>query len=291
MENQFIIQTATAEEGEVFYKKIKEYNSEKVSLLKDQKVERICKVIKDSQGKVIAGTVSFIYHNLKSLYVDLLWVKEEYRKFRYGTMILENIEKEALEKGAYFAHLDTLGFQAKDFYVKKGYEVFAVLDECALNNKMYYMKKNLSNVNMDFKTNVVIENGTDEELGLIDDGIVGYNAQQVPFTNEQAFYDIDKVIKDSEGNIIAGIATTIMTWQDLCIHGMWASEDYLDENLKGKLLNEVEMEVKERGGNVLIHKTFDGETKDVYVKNGYEVYGILEDYLVDCKAYYLKKVI
>ena len=95
MKNQFIIQTATAEEGEVYYKKIKEYNSEKVLLLKDQKVERVCKVIKDSQGKVIAGTVSFIYHNLKSLYVDLLWVKEEYRKFSYGTRILENIEKEA----------------------------------------------------------------------------------------------------------------------------------------------------------------------------------------------------
>ncbi|MBU3177248.1 hypothetical protein KPL47_12995 [Clostridium estertheticum] len=56
-------------------------------------------------------------------------------------MLLENVEKESFEKGINFVHLDTLGFQAKDFYIKKGYVVFAVLDECARNNKMYCMKK------------------------------------------------------------------------------------------------------------------------------------------------------
>ena len=64
-----------------------------------------------------------------------------FRKCSYGTKLLENVEKEAFEKGANFVHLGTLGFQAKDFYVKKGYEVFATLDECVQNNKVYHMKK------------------------------------------------------------------------------------------------------------------------------------------------------
>ena len=38
-------------------------------------------------------------------------------------------------------HLDTFDFQAKDFYLKHGYEVFGVLDDCPKGHKRYYMKK------------------------------------------------------------------------------------------------------------------------------------------------------
>ncbi|WP_202127900.1 hypothetical protein [Clostridium sp. C2-6-12] len=38
-------------------------------------------------------------------------------------------------------HLDTFDFQAKDFYLKHGYEVFGVLDDCPMEHKRYYMKR------------------------------------------------------------------------------------------------------------------------------------------------------
>ena len=34
-----------------------------------------------------------------------------------------------------------INFQAKDFYIKHGYEVFGVLDDCPKGHKRYYMKK------------------------------------------------------------------------------------------------------------------------------------------------------
>ena len=43
--------------------------------------------------------------------------------------------------GATLAHLDTFDFQAKDFYLKHGYEVFGILDDCPKGHKRYYMKK------------------------------------------------------------------------------------------------------------------------------------------------------
>ena len=45
------------------------------------------------------------------------------------------------EKGCHLIHLDTFDFQAKDFYIKHGYEVFGVLDECPKKHKRYYLKK------------------------------------------------------------------------------------------------------------------------------------------------------
>ena len=290
MEKKLIIQSATVEEKAFISKKMEEYNAKNVPLKKEQVVERICRVIKDSEGNIIAGTVCFIYHNFKSLYINLLWVKEEFRKCSYGTMLLENVERESFEKGVNFVHLGTLGFQAKDFYRKKGYEVFAVLDECVLNNKMYYMKKMLNNRSVSLKTNSVIENGTYDESWYIDDKIVEYNSQQVPFTNKPIFDDTGKVIKDSQGIVIAGIFTTLLFWADLDIHDIWASEGCIEEELKVKLLYEGEKGMKEKGGHVAMHETFDVRTKDFYIRNGYEIYGILDDYPGECKCYYMKKI-
>jgi hypothetical protein len=41
------------------------------------------------------------------------------------------------------AHLDTFDFQAKDFYLKYGYEIFGILDDCLKGLKRYYLKKAL----------------------------------------------------------------------------------------------------------------------------------------------------
>ena len=45
--------------------------------------------------------------------------------------------------GAYLSHLDTFDFQAKDFYLKHGYEIFGTLENCPPNHNRYYLKKAL----------------------------------------------------------------------------------------------------------------------------------------------------
>jgi N-acetylglutamate synthase-like GNAT family acetyltransferase len=116
MKNKYIIESASKEEVSFILKRAGEYSEENVPLMKDRKVQRICKVIKDSEGSVIAGVVGFINHNFKSIFIDLLWVKEEFRWCGYGTILLNHIDKEAFEKEIHFVYLGTLGFQAKDFY-------------------------------------------------------------------------------------------------------------------------------------------------------------------------------
>ncbi|MBZ9624842.1 GNAT family N-acetyltransferase [Clostridium sp. FP2] len=110
MEKSLIIQSATKKEVTFICNKIKEYNAKNGPLKKEQVVEDIFRVIKDSEGNVVAGITGYIYHNFKSLYINLLCVKEEFRKCSYGTMLIENVEKESFEKGVNFVHLGTLGF-------------------------------------------------------------------------------------------------------------------------------------------------------------------------------------
>jgi GNAT superfamily N-acetyltransferase len=68
--------------------------------------------------------------SLKVLWVNSLWVDESYRSMDFGSKLLRFVEKKAASIGATLVHLDTYGWQGKDFYLKQGYEIFGVLDNC-----------------------------------------------------------------------------------------------------------------------------------------------------------------
>ena len=99
--------------------------------------------LSNSDDDVIAG-VNAILIAKSSVYVDMLWVDEKYRGFDYGTMLLKHVENQAKKLGAIMIHLDTYDFQAKGFYLKCGYEEYAVLDDSpSIGHKRFYLKKKI----------------------------------------------------------------------------------------------------------------------------------------------------
>lgn len=138
----YIIRESNSEEADLIVDRIVEYNLSKVPLKQQVSLLWINRVIEDTNGEIIAGIRSKMYC-WNCLYIDVLWIKEEYRKEGLGSKLLREVEKIAKEKGCHLIHLDTFDFQAKDFYVKHGYEVFGTLDECPQGHKRYFMKKNI----------------------------------------------------------------------------------------------------------------------------------------------------
>ena len=124
----------------VIENKITSYNNSKVPFIQKQPFINLNFCIKDDSGLIIAGITSLMYC-WGMLFVDILAVDEKYYKNGLGSKLLSHVENEAKKLGATLAHLDTFDFQAKDFYIKHGYEVFGVLDDCPKGHKRYYMKK------------------------------------------------------------------------------------------------------------------------------------------------------
>lgn len=119
-----------------------EYNLQHVSRTQKADFISINKKITDENGTIIAGCIAEMYcWNIA--YVDVLWVDERYRRSGLGTKLLAEIERTAMEENCSLIHLDTFDFQAKDFYVKHGYDVFGVLEDCPENHCRYYLKKKL----------------------------------------------------------------------------------------------------------------------------------------------------
>lgn len=138
----FIIEKSTDEESNLVDKGLNEYNSSKVPFTQEPIFVSIDRVIKGLNGEILAGINSELYC-WNCLYIQALWVKEEFRQKGYGAALLNEVEKIAKEEGCKLIHLDTFDFQAKDFYLKHGYEIFGVLEDCPLEYKRYYMKKNI----------------------------------------------------------------------------------------------------------------------------------------------------
>lgn len=76
--------------------------------------------VKDGD-KLIAGADACMTA-FRILYVSTVFVDEDYRKNKIGTLLMNEIEKHAKLMGANMIRLDTFNWQGRDFYHSLGYE-------------------------------------------------------------------------------------------------------------------------------------------------------------------------
>lgn len=95
----------------------------------------------DDDGTVIGGIAGGTYWGW--MYVDILWVHENHRKKGIGSMLLKEAESEAVKRGCHHVHLDTMSWQAPEFYKKHGYEVVGILPDIPSGNRKYLLVKTL----------------------------------------------------------------------------------------------------------------------------------------------------
>jgi len=96
---------------------------------------------RDEAGGLVGGVQGMV--NWTWLHVQLFWVAEGHRHGGLGSTLLAEIEREGAARGCRWAHLDTFSYQARPFYERRGYEVFATLDEYPEDHRRFFMKKRL----------------------------------------------------------------------------------------------------------------------------------------------------
>jgi len=104
-------------------------------------VQPLALYLRDEDGTIRGGLTGYLAW--RWLYVDLLWVDERLRGQGYGTELLAGAERVAREGGCIAARLDTYEFQARPFYERHGYAVYAVLEGYPAGTRTYSMRKSL----------------------------------------------------------------------------------------------------------------------------------------------------
>jgi len=97
--------------------------------------------IRNKENKVVGGAVGQIFGGW--VYISLLWVEESLRNKGNGTKLLKMMEAKAVKLGCKYAHLDTYSFEAKPFYEKNGYTLFATLENYPEGHSKHFLKKKL----------------------------------------------------------------------------------------------------------------------------------------------------
>ena len=95
----------------------------------------------DENKNVIAGILGGTYWGW--MHIDILWVDEKFRGQGLGSKLLEAAESEAKKRGCHSVHVDTMSWQAPEFYKKHGYKIISELDDIPAGNIKYHLIKNL----------------------------------------------------------------------------------------------------------------------------------------------------
>lgn len=66
---------------------------------------------------------------LENIHIKALVVEPDYQKQGLGASLLAELEEKAMAEGASSVTLSTKSYQAKDFYLKQGYEIYASLED------------------------------------------------------------------------------------------------------------------------------------------------------------------
>lgn len=66
---------------------------------------------------------------LENIHIKALVVGKEHQKRGLGASLLAELEEKAAETGVTSITLSTKSYQAKDFYIKQGYEIYASLTD------------------------------------------------------------------------------------------------------------------------------------------------------------------
>ncbi len=122
-------------------RQLAEFNARQLATVEQNQDDPLAAMLLDDSGQIVGGLIAVIRWNL--LEIKVLWVVEGQRGRGHGSSLLAAIEREGLRRQCSQSVVDTFSFQAPDFYLRHGYEVFGVLKDCPPGQRRYYLRKDL----------------------------------------------------------------------------------------------------------------------------------------------------
>jgi GNAT superfamily N-acetyltransferase len=126
-----------------------------------------------------------------------------------------------------------------------------------------------------------------QDLDRLRKGMRAYELSVFPgLPGEEEDCFVAAFVRDGHGEVQGGIEANIY-WDGVEIKLLWIAEALRNRGFGSRLLAEIEAIARSKGAVVGFLKTV--AARDFYQRNGYEVYGVLEDRPIGSKLFHMKK--
>lgn len=134
----------------------------------------------------------------------------------------------------------------------------------------------------------VIQLASAEDTRAVFAGLLAFN--QAASGDALDDQPVNRVIHDAAGRVVAGIAADVCGgW--LMVHALWVDDTRRGEGLGQALLAEAEQQARALGAHAVTLDTFSWQAEGFYLKQGYEVFGRLQDFPPGHQRAYLRKLL
>jgi GNAT superfamily N-acetyltransferase len=139
MSSEFDFFAATADELQILDQELDAFNDNATGLSDRQSIGIS---VRDRAGRMVGGLKGITA--LGWLYVSNLWLDEGHRGQGLGSDLLRRAECQAVARGCRRSCLSSFSFQAPDFYLRHGYEVFGQLEDYPDGETLFFLRKALA---------------------------------------------------------------------------------------------------------------------------------------------------
>ncbi len=236
--------------------------------------------IRSAAGEVIGGLLGDIWGGW--MHVGSLWVKAGSRGRGYASALMARAHRYAIEKSCTHAFLQTGSYEARPFYERLGYAVYAELkDHPVAPHRRFFLSRRLDHGTLGHPPVVDREVAMDpypskQTEAVIRQGISShaYAAMGLP---DQSWLPHNFFLQDNEGEIMGGVLGNI--W------GAWMYLGYVwvDRSIRGsghatRMIIEAEKRAVASGCLHAFLGTFTFQARPLYEKLGYQVVGEERDH-------------
>jgi predicted enzyme related to lactoylglutathione lyase/GNAT superfamily N-acetyltransferase len=118
----------------------------------------------------------------------------------------------------------------------------------------------------------------------------GLTQHALPVIHVPGFRPVGVFARDARGTLVAGVFG-LLNWNWLYVSLFWVGEPLRRSGLGCRLLTELERVAVERGCTHAHLDTFSYQARPFYEKQGYEVFGVLDEYPPGHKRFFMKKTL